>query len=78
MGCCVVSNPYLGLEEWFEPKKEILVIKDSQEAIETYKWLLSRDQERKKIGLKARERVLKEHTYQHRSRELIKVIKEMP
>ncbi len=77
MGCCIVSNPYLGLEEWFEPKKEIVVVKDSQEAIETYKWLLSRDDERKRMGLKARERVLKEHTYQHRSRELMKIIKEM-
>lgn len=77
MGCCVVSNPYLGLEEWFEPKKEILVIEDSQEAIEIYKWLLSNDRERKKIGQKARERVLKEHTYQHRSKELIRIIKAM-
>jgi len=53
------------------------VIKDSQEAIEIYKWLLSNDRERKKIGQKARERVLKEHTYQHRSKELIKIIKAM-
>jgi len=77
MGCCIVSNPYLGLEEWFEPKKEILVIEDSQEAIKIYKWLLSNDQERKRIGLRARERVLKEHTYQHRGKELIRIIKAM-
>jgi len=77
MGCCIVSNPYLGLEEWFEPKKEILVIEDSQEAIKIYKWLLSNEHERKKIGLRARERVLKEHTYQHRGKELIRIIKAM-
>ena len=53
------------------------MIKDSQEAIEVYKWLLSNEHERKKIGLKARERVLKEHTYQHRSKELIRIIKAM-
>jgi len=77
MGCCIVSNPYKGLEEWFEPKKEILIIESAQEAIEIYKWLLKNDAERRKLGEQARERVLREHTYQHRARELVRVLKKV-
>jgi len=77
MGCCIVSNPYKGLEEWFEPKKEILIIESAEEAIEIYKWLLKNDTERRKVGRQARERVLKEHTYQHRARKLVRILKKI-
>ena len=74
MGCCIVSNPYKGLEEWFEPKKEIFIIESAEEAIEIYKWLLKNSVERRKVGEQARERVLKEHTYQHRAGQLVKIL----
>ncbi len=77
MGCCIVSNPYKGLEEWFEPKKEIFIVESVQEAIEVYKWLLRNETERRKLGQQARERVLREHTYQHRARELVRVLKKI-
>ncbi len=73
-GCCTVSNPYKGLEEWFESKKEIFIIESAQEAIEIYKWLLKNDTQRRKVGRQARERVLKEHTYRHRAKELAKIV----
>ncbi len=76
MGCCVVSNPYDGLQEWFEPKREMLTVHSAEEAIETYTWLLNNDTERESIGLAARERVLKEHTYRHRARRLKKIVEE--
>ncbi|GAB1421518.1 hypothetical protein MASR2M15_16870 [Anaerolineales bacterium] len=74
MGAAIVANPYLGLEEWFEPDKEIIIINDSAEAIERYQWLLTHDQEREAIGQRARQRVLKQHTFQHRARELRQII----
>jgi len=74
MGCCVVSNPHRGIEEWFEPKKEIFIVESTEEAIEIYRWLLKNDAERQKVGHQARERVLREHTYQHRARELVKIL----
>lgn len=74
MGCCIVSNPYKGLEEWFEPKKEIFIIESAEEAIQIYKWLLKNDAERRKVGQQARERVLREHTYKHRAKELVKIL----
>jgi len=75
MECCIVSNPINGLDKWFDINKEILVAKDENEAIELYEWLLSSDDDRQKFGRAARRRVLKEHTFQHRAKELVSLIK---
>lgn len=74
MGCCVVSDPYMGLEEWFEVGKEIFVVHDAAEAIETYKMLLTTEELRRRTGELARKRVLKEHTVQHRARQLVEIL----
>ena len=75
MGCCVVSDPYNGLEEWFDLGKEMYMVENTQEAIDIYKWLLDSEDDREKTAKLARERVLKEHTFRHRGNELINIIK---
>ncbi len=74
MGCCIVANPYLGIETWFEPGKEVFVVQSSDEAIDIYKYLLMHDDERLAVGRAARERVLKEHTFVHRARQLTEIV----
>ncbi len=74
---CIVSQPYNGIEEWFEVGKELVVVRDENDATETYQRLLSNEEEREKIGKRARERVLKEHTFKHRAVELINIIREI-
>ncbi len=74
MGACIVSNPYLGVETWFEPGKEIVVVHDRDEAVERYRWLLAHESARRAIGLAARERVLKEHTFRHRAQQLADIV----
>ena len=76
MGACMVANPYKGLEAWFEPEKEIIIVESGEEALERYRYLLSHDSERETIAKAARERVLKEHTFQHRARELMAIIRQ--
>ncbi len=75
LGTCMVSNPYNGVEEWFEPEKEIVVLTSEGEATERIEWLLAHDSERQAIGAAARARFLKEHTYQHRARELVGIVR---
>ncbi|MBL8166497.1 MAG: glycosyltransferase, partial [Anaerolineae bacterium] len=75
MGCCIVANPYEGLDEWFEPGKELFIVGSREEAIERYRYLLAHDTERLAVGAAARERVLKEHTFQHRARQLIEIMR---
>ncbi len=43
MQACIVANPYMGLEHWFEPDKEIILVQSAEEAIERYRFLLSHD-----------------------------------
>jgi len=74
LGACMVCNPYEGIETWFEPEKELIVVHSAEEAIERYRWLLSHDEARRKMGQAARERFLKEHTFRHRARQLVKII----
>lgn len=74
-GDCIVSQPYNGIEEWFKVGKELFVANSEEEAMELYKWLLDDEEEREKAGKKARERILKEHTFHHRANEMVKIIK---
>lgn len=75
LGACIVSNPYLGLETWFEPDKEIITINSPDEALERYRWLLDHETQRRQIGAAARARVLKEHTYRQRAQQLVDIVR---
>lgn len=75
MGCCILANPYEGIEEWFEPDREVFVVGSEEEAIDRLRYLLTHDAERQAAGRAARERVLKEHTFQHRARQLADIIR---
>ncbi len=75
LGCCIVSRPQNGLERWFEVGKEILVVHNLEEALHTYKELLSQPKLRKSMGKMARKRVLAEHTARHRAKELLDFVR---
>jgi Glycosyl transferases group 1 len=72
-GAAIVSNPYEGIERWFEPGRELRVVSTSDEATETYRELLADPGEAEAMGARARERVLDEHTYAHRARRLLEL-----
>lgn len=74
MGCCIVSNRCEGMEEWFELDKEMVMVNDADQIMETYHWLLSDDVPRRKMGQAARARVLSEHTYRHRANQLMGIL----
>ncbi|MBE2184404.1 MAG: glycosyltransferase [Anaerolineae bacterium] len=75
LGCCMVANPYSGIEEWFEPGKEIFIVNSAEEAVDRYRYLLQHDPERIATGAAARARLLKEHTFRHRSQQLVEIIR---
>ena len=76
-GSCIVSQPYNGIEEWFEIGEEMLVVHSVEEAIKMYRRLLTHKAEREKLGKKARERVLREHTFKHRAAEFMRTVDRM-
>jgi hypothetical protein len=74
LGACIVSNPYLGVETWFEPEREIIVVHSAEEAVERYEWLLTHHTQRESIGQAARARLLGEHTFRHRAAQLRNIV----
>jgi spore maturation protein CgeB len=70
-GAAIVSNPVAGIERWFEPGRELAVAADADEAVGTYRELLDDPALGEEMGRYACERVLDEHTYTHRARELL-------
>jgi spore maturation protein CgeB len=73
-GAAVVANPYEGIERWFEPGSELLVANDADEAIAHYRALLDDPAQAEEMGRRARERVLDEHTYRHRARQVLDLL----
>src|ERR687886_189887 len=73
-GATIVSNPYAGVERWFEPGQELLVAHDEDEATGLYAELLAERGAAEELGRRARERALDEHTYAHRARRVLDLL----
>ncbi len=67
-GVPIISDSWEGLESFFQPGREILVARHAKEVREILSDLPA--QQRAKIARRARERVLAEHTAEHRAAEL--------
>jgi spore maturation protein CgeB len=67
-GACVVTDTFVGLEEFLMPGEEVLVAESGAQVAEL---LSSLDERRARlIGAHARARVLVAHTYDHRALEV--------
>ncbi len=73
-GAAIVSGPHDGIERWFEPGNELLLVSSADEAVAAYRDLLGDPAQAAELGRAARERVLDEHTYVHRARQLLSLL----
>jgi spore maturation protein CgeB len=73
-GAAIVSNPHDGIERWFEPGRELILVEDADGATAAYRALLDDPGQAAAMGARARERVLDEHTYRHRAARLLELI----
>lgn len=73
-GVPVLSDAWDGIEVFFEPGREILVARSTEEAIE---FLCFPDEELARVGRAARDRALAEHTAQARARRLVAILTEV-
>lgn len=67
-GACLITDYWEGIELFLEPGQEVLVARDGREVADILD-TLTRD-EAARIGAAARDRVLSEHTYDHRAGEV--------
>jgi spore maturation protein CgeB len=73
---CLITDAWEGIETFLEPEKEVLVAKDGAEVAAIVETL---DAERaKRIGEAAMKRVLAEHTYAHRARQVVEILDAFP
>jgi spore maturation protein CgeB len=66
-GTPILSDFWEGLDSFFEPSREILIARDTEDAVTA---LDLTDAELKRIGKASRERALEEHTSERRAKEL--------
>ncbi len=77
MGTCLLTDSTDHLEDLFEPEKEAVVYSTPEECIDKVKYLLAHPQEAMKIGKRAQERALKNHTYKERIKQLLKYLTDL-
>jgi len=72
-GACLITDGWEGIDSFLKPGREILVANDGSEVASLVRDL-DRDRTRK-IGAAARERILGEHTYAHRAKQVHALLK---
>ncbi len=70
--CPIISDAWQGLDEFFEPGREILLAESADHVLEYLKKILPAERER--MGRRARGRIVKSHTPAHRAAELEKYL----
>ncbi|MDR4504161.1 MAG: glycosyltransferase [Candidatus Scalindua sp.] len=63
-----------GLTELFEEKRDLVIYRNEEELFELAYHYLRHGEEREKIAEEGRKKVLKEHTYHHRARDIIETL----
>lgn len=74
-GACLITDHWQGIELFLEPGKEVLVARDGHDIVEIMAGLNPGRAEQ--IGVAARERILKFHTYERRAAEADEVFKSL-
>lgn len=74
-GTPVISDAWHGIEEFFEPGREILVASSAEQVLDVLERLP--ESERRAIGVRARQRTLQQHTAARRARQLDGYLREL-
>lgn len=67
-GACLICDAWQGLEQFLEPGKEVVSVVSGEEVAAVLPRLTS--SEARRMGERARQRLLSEHTYEHRAAEV--------
>jgi spore maturation protein CgeB len=66
-GACMLCDAWAGIDDCFEPGREILVVREAEDVVEALRRY--DDVERRTIGAAFRARALRDHTYAQRARQ---------
>lgn len=71
-GACVITDKWEGLEMFLKPQTECIAVSSGDELIDLLSYLTA--EQATEIGSAARRRVLSEHTYEHRAKQLNRLL----
>ncbi len=71
-GACLITDAWEGIEQFLSPGEEVIVCTCGRDVVDVLSWLDA--PAARAIGARARERILTEHTYSHRAREVEAVL----
>ncbi len=74
-GAAILSDPWPGLDSFLQPQEEVLVVEDSTDVVSILTQLSVEQRER--IGRRASQRVLDQHTASHRAGEFEQIVTSM-
>jgi len=74
-GACLLLDAWEGIECFLHPDDEVLVVHSGEDVAAVLNSLT--DERARRIGVAARERVLKEHTYAHRAVEVEAALRDL-
>ncbi len=63
-----------GLTDFFQDRKHLVIYRNENELIELADYFLRHDEEREKIAVEGMKKVLKEHTYSNRVKDMMRTI----
>src|SRR5207244_10841701 len=73
-GAAIVRNRHEGIGRGFEVGSELRVVSSADEAVAASRELIDDPGAAEAMGRRARERVLDEHTYAHRARQILELV----
>jgi len=75
MGTLLITDWKANLREMFEPGRDVIAYHTFEECAELIKYYLEHEKEREAIAKAGQQRTLREHTYYHRVRELLDILR---
>jgi spore maturation protein CgeB len=75
-GACVITDAWVGIEQFLEPGREVLVARDGEQVAHHVAGITP--DVARAIGARAQQRLLAEHTYAHRARDVEAALGELP
>jgi spore maturation protein CgeB len=75
VGTLLITDWKKNLHEMFDPGKEVVAYRTSEECAEMIQYYLEHDEEREAIARAGQQRTLRDHTYSKRVQELVDIIR---
>jgi spore maturation protein CgeB len=77
VGSCLLTDHKENLIDYFKPYREVMPYYSPEDCIEKAVWLNANPEKREKIAKNGQVRTIRDHTFQNRSQDLIKILKKI-